>query len=161
MSVFTKEFKTTIQGADGRYLNADELVSLEAYLSSFALRMQTHQLLQEQESLIVERVMARYLRQDPKLDARFGAGAGEKCIQDMTEVLRYSAVALLRNDEEYLRENLLFWLQTIMRALEKQDTCNLAYGLLQEVITETLPADSARLANQYISIAHEMLGSPS
>ncbi len=161
MSVFAKHFKTTIQNADGRYLNTSELQALEDYLSSFALRLQTHQLLKEQEALLIERALARYAQEDPHLQTRFGPNARERCGQDMTEILRYCAVALLRNDEDYLKENLLFWLQTVMRALDKQDSCDLAYRLLQEVIQEILPADSARLANQYIALAQEMLGRPS
>ncbi len=158
MTVFTSEFKTTLQGAEGRYLNAQELLALEEYLDSFALRLRTHQLLRDHESQIIANVMARYLKQDSTLEQRFGPEAKQKCIQDMTEVLRYSAIALLRNDEEYLKENLLYWLQTIMRALDKQDTCKLAYSLLQEAITEVLPIDSAKLTNQYIALAQEMLG---
>jgi len=68
------------------------------------------------------------------------------CKRDMVDLLRYSAAALLFDDMERLRTNMLLWFQTISKAYKFEDDNIDTYDLLLKVISEFLTPEEAKLA---------------
>lgn len=135
-----------IQEADGRYLTDRELQPLDAYISSFATRMQTYTILQEKsESFILQALQVL-----AKTDAQTVRQHKEKCVRDMGYVMRAIAVAILRDDEQAFRDELLLWLQNILAALHKEQQSSRAYRLLQDVVRDQMPSECATLVNYYL-----------
>jgi Phycobilisome protein len=144
---------------DGRYASDAELQFLTDYSQSFKLRMQTYQKLQELEGTIINQVYAKMR----STDATTFVGANRedltrKCHFDMVTGLRAAALAVLFNNPEALQERFLLWLQTIMRALGKEQTCNLLYTTLQEVIKQHLPPPQANLICPVLETCRRSLG---
>lgn len=136
----------SIQNADGRYLTDNELDALHIYIATYETRLKTYTLLQEKSGEYI--LLA--LQQLAKTDAQTVQQHKDKCIRDMEYVVRSIAIAILRNDEEGFRQELLLWMQNIMAALHKEQQSSRAYRMLQEVLTQAMPKECSDLVNHYL-----------
>jgi Phycobilisome protein len=144
---------------DGRYANDAELQFLTDYVQSFDLRVQTYQKLQAIESVLVQQAYGKMRSLDPSIFV--GANREDltrKCHFDMVIGLRTAAIAVLFNDPNALQDRLLLWLQTIMRALGKERTCNVLYTALQEVVKQNLSPAQANLVCPFLELSRRTLG---
>lgn len=131
---------------DGRYATDEELKFIPEYLKTYELRLQTYQKLQEIEATIVQQVCDKMRVQDPAMFLSGNLDVTPKCKRDILLTWRYSATAVLLDDSEMLRERLLLWLQTLMRAFAHQRACNLTYLVMKDVAKQHLsPQQSALL----------------
>ncbi len=134
--------------ADGRYFNDLELQTLELYEQTFSLRLQTYNLLSQQADSLILQTLRRML----VIDRAAIQAHGETCKRDMSYVLRSVALAILKDDEEGYKQTLILWMQNIMAALNKESQSSRAYRLMQEVVRETMPSESAGLVNHYLEL---------
>jgi len=86
-----------------------------------------------------------------KTDAQTVQQHKDKCIRDMEYVVRAIAVAILRDDEEGFRQELLLWMQNIMAALHKEQQSSRAYRMLQGVLEQEMPQENSALVNHYLN----------
>ncbi|MBD2463761.1 hypothetical protein H6G89_22425 [Oscillatoria sp. FACHB-1407] len=133
-----------IREADGRYLTDLELRSLEGYAQSYQLRSTAYSLLCERSESLIQQVLDRLATTESTVIREHG----ETCRRDMTYVLRSIALAVLRDDDQGFREQLILWMQNIMMALRKEAQSARAYQYLQEIIAQQLPTDCANLINR-------------
>ncbi|MEB3337262.1 MAG: phycobilisome protein [Leptolyngbyaceae bacterium] len=143
---------------DGRYATDAELQFMVEYARSFNLRLHTYAKLQTVEAKIVQQVHAQLLKLDPALLKSGGEDVSAKWKRDTIRVLRYSAVALLLNDPDSLRDRLLFWMQTIMRAFGAQRSCDMTYRIMHEVVQQHLTATEASLFCPILELNRKLLG---
>lgn len=144
---------------DGRYATDAELQFVSNYVQSFSLRANTYIKLQSLEAKIVRQVEAKLVNLDPSLLKSGNEDVTAKWRRDTIRVLRYSAVALLLDDPDELRERLLFWMQTIMRAFGAQRSCEATYRVMQEVVQEHLTQPEANLFCPILELNRVLLGS--
>ncbi|MCY7391239.1 MAG: phycobilisome protein, partial [Leptolyngbyaceae cyanobacterium CAN_BIN12] len=109
---------------DGRYATDEELEFVTEFERSFYLRVQTYQQLQAMEAIILQQVLTKMQFLDPSLLHHHNADVTAKWQRDTSRVLRYSAIAMLLNDPDSLRDRLLFWFRTIMKAFGAERSCN-------------------------------------
>jgi len=143
---------------DGRYATDAELQFMVDYVPSFSLRVQTYQRLQAIEATVVQQVYAKMRSLDPKIFLNGNEDISGKWKRDTLRVLRYSAIAMLLNDPESLREHLLFWMQTIMKAFGAQRSCHFTYEVMQAVIQQQLTPVQADLFCPILEMNRRMLG---
>lgn len=146
------------QEAEGRYASDEELQFIQDYLRSYALRLQTYQRLHELEGPIVQQVYEKMRSRQPSIFLSNTEDVSVKWKRDTIRVLRYSAIALLLNDPETLRERLLYWMQTIMRAFGAQPSCQMTYEVMQEVVKQALTPPQANLFCPILEVNRRMLG---
>ncbi|MCU0551335.1 MAG: phycobilisome protein [Leptolyngbya sp. Prado105] len=146
------------QETEGRYASDEEIRFLAEYTRSFELRVQTYQKLQACEATIVQQVQGKIRATDPTLFRRGNEDVTAKCRQDIILALRYSTTAMLIDDPESMREQLLFWLQTIVRAFNKQKISNAIYTIMQDVIKQVLTPNEASLILPILEMNRRMLG---
>lgn len=146
------------QTTEGRYATDEELRFLAEYARSFELRVQTYQKLQASEAAIVQQVLAKMRAIDPTLLRNGSEDVTAKWKRDTLRVLRYSAVAMLLDDSETLRERFLFWFQTIMRAFNAQKSCGVTYTVMQDVVKQVLTPNEANLILPILEVNRRMLG---
>lgn len=142
--------------ADGRYLNTQELESLERYYESYRTRLDAYQHLRDRGDRLVIAALQKLAQTYPELIQQHGP----RCKYDMSEVLRYIAVSVLRDDELFFKEQMMVWLDTILLAHKRNTHCGLAYRYLQEAIVVALPAPVSNLVRPYLdgviqSLQHE------
>ncbi|EKQ67898.1 Phycobilisome protein [Leptolyngbyaceae cyanobacterium JSC-12] len=141
--------------ADGRYLDADELQPLERYIQTYTTRLETYHQLREHSDKLVLFSLRKFANTYPELIQQHGA----RCKFDMSEVLRYIAIAILRDDELFFKEQMMVWLDTILLAHKRNMHCSLAYRNLQEAIAASLPAASVNLIRPYLDLILQSLQS--
>jgi Phycobilisome protein len=143
--------------AEGRYATDEELRFLPEYLRSYELRMQTYQQIQKSEATILKQVFAQVTQQAPELFPIDQPDRLKHCQQDVLQTLRYCATAVLVNDMDVFRERYLLWLQTTMRALDKQRENALIYSVVQETVRQVLAEPQAKLLLPLLQEVHLML----
>lgn len=143
---------------DGRYARDEELEFVSEFGRSFYLRVQTYQQLQAMETIIMQQVLTKMQFLDPTLLHHHNADMTAKWQRDTIRVLRYSAIAMLLNDPDSLRDRLLFWFRTIMKAFGAERSCNVTYAVMQTVIKEHLPSSQASLICPILEMNRQVLG---
>ncbi len=143
---------------DGRYASNAELDFLEKYLESYAARLRIYQKLCSCERAIVQDAYKKVQAINPNLLMQGNTNISAKWKQDTLRVLRYSATALLLDDSQMLKERLLFWFQTIMRAFGTERSCEITYIVMQEVIQNYLTAEEVRLFSPILELNRTTLG---
>jgi Phycobilisome protein len=143
---------------DGRYATDDELAFIDQYARSFSLRVQTYQRLQATESAILQQVQAKMQALDPGLFRAGNSDVTLKWKRDTIRVLRYSAIAMLLDDPDTLRERFLFWFRTVMKAFGAERSCNMTYTVMQEVVKQNLTPTQANLFCPILEINRQILG---
>jgi Phycobilisome protein len=143
---------------DGRYASDTELQFLTDYVQTFDLRVKTYNKLQEVETALVQQTYAKIRSLDPDLFKSGTEDISGKWKRDTLRVLRYTAIAVLMDDSETLRERFLLWFQTIMRAFNAERGCNTTYAVLQEVVKQNLPPAQANLVCPVLELNRRSLG---
>lgn len=141
--------------ADGRYLSVSALSSLEHYVHSYAARLNAYQQLRDQSETLIKHALRQLAQEYPDLIRHHG----QRCIYDMTEVVRYIALSVLRDDEVFFKEQMMSWLDTILVAHRKTTQCIKAYQNLQAVVIDKLPATTSSLVRPFLEIVINTLQS--
>ncbi|MBD2315991.1 MULTISPECIES: globin family protein [Cyanophyceae] len=149
--------ENVLDRADGSYITPEDLRILDGAIASWQQRRQTYDLLQTKENVILEQVMQQIINTAPDVAAKVTVDGGNKCNRDMALVLRYCATAMLLQDEELLKDRLLYWMQNIMLALKNQRVNDFVYRSLQKSVQANLPKENADLLLPYLAIAHQWL----
>ncbi len=144
-----------INDADGTYLNDQDLQPLEQYSQSYTARLEAYQQLQEHSPQLIQHALRKLAQVHPELIQQHG----QRCVYDMTEVVRYIGISVLRDDEPFFREQMLSWLDTILLAHKRNDQCATAYRYLQEAIQSSLPTSRSSLLRPYLDIVIQALQS--
>ncbi|BAQ60536.1 hypothetical protein GM3708_942 [Geminocystis sp. NIES-3708] len=136
-----KQFADLTIEADGRYAEDYELKFLEDYLESQDLRMSAYIKIRDNADAIVEAVRVGKNKRNPEFKDYYAT-----CKRDFIDLIRYSAAALLFDDLERLRTNMLLWFQTIAKSWTFEDDNNDTYDVLLQVIPQFLTPEEAKLA---------------
>ncbi|MFM2429421.1 MAG: hypothetical protein RLZZ511_634 [Cyanobacteriota bacterium] len=131
--------------AEGRYASDEELRFLPDYLRSYELRLQTYQQIQKSEAAILKQVFSDVVQQAPEIFPSDRAEQLKHCQQDVLHTLRYCAATLLTDDLDLMRERYVLWLQTVVRAFEKQESNQLIFTAMQKAVAQILPPVQAAL----------------
>ncbi len=136
-----RQFSDLTLEADGRYAEDRELQFLESYFDSYETRLSAYLKIRDSAKEIVEKVREGKQKRNPEFQDYYAT-----CKRDLIDLLRYSAAALLFDDLERLRTNMLLWFQTIARAYNFEDDNNDTYDVLLRVIPDFLTPEEAKLA---------------
>lgn len=150
------QLQSIFSDAEGRYLQNEEIRALAAYTSTLKERVETMQLLEKKEAAIVKETLDIVFEKHPDLTSRYFR-TRENCTRDVTLVLRFCAMAMVRDDVDYLKEKLLYWLRTILQAFEFGAILDSTYRTLAIRVEAHLSASQARLMAPYLRATHEVL----
>lgn len=131
------------------YLNDSDLFNLERFANGFSLRVKTYNLLRDRADEITLKTLRLLAQEYPELVQKQLA----RCKYDMSNMLRYTSLSILRDDELFFRETLMDWLANIIHSYQVTKECSTAYRLFQNVVDEMLPSESAALVKPYSELA--------
>jgi hypothetical protein len=148
------------RNTEGRYATNEELEFVSDYLRLYGLRLQTYRKLQELEGTIIQQVYARMKSENPSVFLSGKEDVSVRCKHDLVRVFRYSAISMLLNDPDTLRERFLFWLQTMMKGygVQHQRSSKVAHELMQEVDKQHLAPQQADLFVPILQLNCQVLG---
>ncbi len=155
MHALNHQLQQNIIDADGSYLLPEQISPLENYIETYQKRLETYNYIQKNSDNLVLNALKKLARIHPDIIRN----SGKRCQFDMSEVLRYVALAILMDDDFMFREKMMFWLDTMLRAHDKKEVCRKAYGYLQEVVTDHSPAEHRVLINPLFDTIFESLQS--
>jgi hypothetical protein len=138
-----------IANVDRVYLTDIDLYNLERFANSFSLRVKTYNLLRDRTDEITIRTLKLLAQQYPELVQK----QLQRCKYDMSNLIRYTSLSILRDDELFFREALMDWLANIINSYQVTKECSTAYRLFQSVIDEILPTECAALVKPYSEMA--------
>jgi hypothetical protein len=133
-----------IEQADGKYLGSKDVQVLLDYAQSVQLRIEAYQAIKAQEAELMTMVLEK-VHVHPVYLNRYANTENGKCLRDMTATLRYCSTAMLLDDEQFLREGYLIWLETIIRSLKHKDLTLASMESLSEALAERLPQEQYKL----------------
>jgi len=157
MMLMNSSVAELMQQSEGRYLRPDELKTLQGYVEGIPKRVRLYQVLQAKEQELVERVMEKFQAMMPHLPRQHGHLAWERCRRDLSMVWRYCCLAMLLNDEDYLRDKLLYWLETILKSFKMRDQCQPAYKLMLDSLSAVFGPEASEAIRPYVLLAKSML----
>ncbi|MEM9696368.1 MAG: hypothetical protein AAGA56_27740 [Myxococcota bacterium] len=137
------EFEDLIKKAEGRYFNDHEAGRLRGYAEGLISRLNTVQALEAKEEAILDRVEKTLHRKEKGLEDRYGPDVWRRYRRDLQQVIRYSALAMLQRDPDFLVDKLSSWLYTVLAGLVNIDEVVRAYTVLRNVCEEQLEESDA------------------
>ncbi len=138
-----------IDKAQDRYLGADELGLLEDYVQSLPERLSLYRMIRDREVELLQNVADRVPQELPNVQDT----DVEAAIKDLILVLRYAAMAMLMNDESFLKERLLKWLGELAGMRDLRRLNEAMYKILQQVLKEHLSPTQVGLIQPLITMA--------
>ena len=145
MLTMNRTLDLRVGDVDHTYLNDTEIFNLERFANSFSVRTKTYNLLRDHTDEIVVKTLRLLAQQYPELLQK----QLQRCKYDMSNVIRYISLSVLRDDEIFFKETLMDWLANIINSYQVAKECSIAYRLLQTVVEEVLPAESSALVKPY------------
>ncbi|MGB3491769.1 MAG: hypothetical protein WBA57_03500 [Elainellaceae cyanobacterium] len=142
-----------ITNADGRYLADTELHAFHDFASGYSVRRSAYEYLQQH----ADEIVLTTLRQLMPSHRQAIQQHGDLCKRDMSYVLRYAAISMLKDDQAGFVEELVLWMQNILFALKKEQQSLKFYQELQSVLRQQMPVQEAALINQYLDSFTEAL----
>ncbi len=142
-----------INQAQDRYLASDELGLMESYVSSLPDRLKLYKLIRDREIDILQSVADQVPSELPNVtveDLEIG-------IKNLVLVLRYSSMAMLLNDENFLKERLLSWLEGIMSMRDLRRLNDTLYKLLNQTLRQQFSPSQLALLQPLITAAQVTL----
>ena len=143
--------------ADGRYATAAELQFLKNYLSSFERRLSAYEKIRSAAEKITGEVAAKAQTVDTNLYRKRDRDFLDICKRDTKYMLRHLALTLLIDDIDHLRDSLLFWLQTIVRAFNNERPAEITHQALQDVIKQYLSPQETELFSPIVDLSRTLL----
>lgn len=110
------ELQTMLTACEGRYPTRAEQAMLRDWAARLDGRLAAVTEIQSREEVIVGQTVDAVLQAYPDLEKRV-KDARRCCLRDVSLVLRYCALALLRGDPQWLEDSLLTWLSTVLRGV--------------------------------------------
>jgi hypothetical protein len=142
-----------INQAQDRYLAVDELGLMESYVSSLPDRLKLYKQLRDREIDLLQAVADQVPVELPNVtDAELEAG-----IKNLILVLRYCSMSMLLNDESFLKERLLNWLEGIMSMRDMRRLNETLYKLLNQGLRQQFSPAQLALIQPLITSAQVTL----
>jgi hypothetical protein len=147
------EIKELIERAQDRYLETEELDVLEDYIQSLPERIDLYKLLRDRELDIMQSVADRTEGELPQAATE----DLERGIKNLILVIRYCAMGVLLNDEDFIKVRLLKWLEQIVSQFDMRSLNETLYKSLNQVLKEELSAEQLSLLQPSITSAQVTL----
>jgi hypothetical protein len=126
---------------EGRYATAQELQVLKDYFPTINPRLSAYQKLRDGEAEIIAKLETRMREKQPNIFNMGNKDVAEMYQRDTKMALKISLAAMLIDDPDRIRENLLLWYLTIIKAFKFQHVIALAYTTMPEIIEPMLTAE--------------------
>ncbi|WP_013320491.1 phycobilisome protein [Gloeothece verrucosa] len=139
--------------AQDHYLSEGEVTTFKEQVEILRRRVEIYECLRDRELEIFQPVANQlseaFSQENPK--------TLELALKHWIAVMRYSAMATLLNNPEYLQHRLLEWLTDIISAHSLQEIETYLYEFLKFRLAEILTLEQLALLNPYLELAKDTL----
>lgn len=142
--------------AENRYLKTEELGLINQYVDSLPARLDTYRTLRDRELEVMQQVADQLQAAMPQEKVE----NLERCIKTALLTLRYCAMAMLLNDESFVRERLLSWVCETAGTYQTQTIDATLYRLLNQHLAKTLTSVQMGLFAPMLKLAETAILQP-
>ncbi|HEY9645964.1 MAG TPA: phycobilisome protein [Chroococcidiopsis sp.] len=151
------QLQSIFDEAENRYLKPEELGTVSQYVESLPSRLETYRKMRDSELSVMQQVADQLQVELPNEKVEHL----ERSIKNALLVLRYCAMGMLLNDEDFVKSRLLSWLQENVKAYNSQTIDSALYRLLNQGLNQTFSPQQMALLNPMLSLAQDaLLGQP-
>ncbi|BAQ60533.1 hypothetical protein GM3708_939 [Geminocystis sp. NIES-3708] len=147
------ELQALIHEAEFQYLNQENLNQFSQEISTLKNRIAAYKLLRDEEISIFQEiaddVVIKFPKENPKKI--------ETAIRHWLLITRYSAMAMMLNNHEFLEHRLLEWLTDIVQAHQSEAIFSTIYSLLIAKLTEVFSNDELNHLQPFLAQANDYL----
>lgn len=148
--------------ADGRYATEEELSFLREYILSAKTRSKIYKKLREMRSDIALQTEQKVVEGDEDIFIVNGKDYKPMFHRDQGIDLRYTAATVLSGDLERLKQSLLLWYKTILKAARPNNVktwTEMTYKVKPAIVLSTLEDDERKYVEPILSLNQSVLGS--
>ena len=143
--------------AEGRYAKTEELQFLKDYLPSLDLRLSAYEKMRDAEAEIIDRLEAKMREINPNIFLVNSQDSSPLYKRDTRIILRSAAAVILINDLDRLRESMLLWHRTIIKAVKVEQIAELAHKTMPEIIQQFLTPQEFELVMPALQLNQTVL----
>ncbi len=143
---------------EGRYATGEELQFLKDYLASKDSRISAYEKIRDAEDEIMDELETQARSINPTVFLKGEKDVSQVCRRDRRHLLKCSATAMLIDDLDRLRDGLLLWQSTIMRAMQDEPASQVIGRVLPGVIKQYLTSEEADLMMPALRLNQTLLG---
>jgi hypothetical protein len=143
--------------AEGRYATNADLAFLKSYLQSAQQRLNAYEKIRDAEEAIMEQASAKVRTVDPQVFHKGTQDYSEVCMRDRKKTLCHVSAAMLFNDLDRLRDGLLLWQRTIVRAVKDEHASTLTWREMPGILREHLTPEEADLMMPALQLTQALL----
>ncbi|MBE9222232.1 phycobilisome protein [Cyanobacterium stanieri LEGE 03274] len=147
------ELQLLIHEAEFNYLQSNDLETFSKCINSLQGKMDIYRLLRDREieifQIVADKLVAKFSDSQEK--------ALEISLQHWLLITRYSAMAMLLNNPEFLERRLLEWLTDVVEARESQSIDSAVHSLLITELKQALNPSQIADLEPFLNQAKEYL----
>lgn len=147
------ELLSLLEKAEQRYLESKEVELYRRHVASLNRRLQTYEVIRDQETSIFQQVADQLIAAFPNEES----ANLERCLKYWLLIVRYSATAMLINDQSYLQNRLQDWVKSLLETYETHTIDVKLYQLLITVLKKELPKEHIRLFEPVLEKAKDLV----
>ncbi|MGF1602016.1 MAG: allophycocyanin [Thermosynechococcaceae cyanobacterium] len=141
-----KQLKRVSIDAGGRFATEAELQFLKDYLASVAHRISAYEKIRDQEEKIMDQVEEKACAQNPRVFYKGTQDRSDICRRDRKYLLKSMAAAMLISDLDRLRDGMLLWQRTLVKAFQNDQASQVTYQVMPKVMEQQLtPAEMKQI----------------
>jgi oligoendopeptidase F len=144
--------------SEGRYATAQELQILKDYFPSINPRLSAYQKLRDGEGEIIARLETRMREKQPNIFQMSDKDVAAMYQRDTKIVLRIAIAAMLIEDLDRLREKLLLWQKTIVKAFKVNHIAALTHTTMPEIVQQFLTPEEYAVIKPILILNQTVLG---
>jgi hypothetical protein len=133
--------------AEARYLTPEQLEQLKAYVLGWPKRLHVYRVVREGESQMVSRTLDTLQKEMPNLSPQ----TVNLCRRHLLLLLRPSALAMLLQDENLLKERLIEWMEEEVRLYELQSVYEVVHRTFQQELRDHLTPGELEFIRPWIT----------
>ncbi len=148
-----KQIEALFEDAESRYLMPEELNVLSQYVDSVPNRLDVYCTLRDHEIQIMQPIADQLQAEFPQVPV----DKLERSIKNGLLALRYCAMAMLLNDESFVRDRIRGWLDQTSKVYDTQAIDASLYRQLSQQLSQRLPPQQAALIQPLVKVVQDLL----
>ena len=143
--------------AEGRYATSPELQFIRDYISTIELRLSAYEKIRDNEDEIITRLQKMMTEAQPDIFHHNSQDQSAKCKHDCQIVLRNTIAAMLIDDLDRLREHILVWQCSIIKAFKEERIAAAVYTTMPKAIEQFLTPEEFALIKPVLQLNNAVL----
>jgi hypothetical protein len=152
------QFSRLALESDGRYATAEELQFIKDFIHSTPQRVEAYKAVRDNEAALLDELHNQVKTADGGSLYKGAKDVSNFFRRDQKHMLRVASAAMLFNDLDFLREGLMLWHRTIVKAFGVERPAQVACRVWPGVMGKYLAPEQSQLMSPFVGLIRAILG---